>query len=60
MAITFEKSQAGMTLWVRGRQGGRPAEWLVIVKDVCPEDRTALVSFRSQCTTAVPWCGARR
>lgn len=57
MAIAFEKIQPGMTLWARGRQGGRPAEWRVLVKDVCPEDRTALVSFNGN---PYEYCGERR
>lgn len=51
MAIKFEKIQAGMTLWSRGRQKmghtamSRMAEWPVYVKEVNVASRTALVSW---------------
>jgi hypothetical protein len=51
MAITFEKIQAGMTLWQRGRQKmgnttmSRAAEWPVYVKSVDAVERTAIVSW---------------
>jgi hypothetical protein len=51
MAIKFEKIQAGMTLWSRGRtkMGNttmtRMAEWPVYIREVYPETRSALVSW---------------
>lgn len=53
MAIKFEKIQAGMTLWSRGRQNmghttmSRTVEWPVYIKEVFPEKREALVSWNS-------------
>lgn len=57
MAIKFEKIEAGMTLWQRGRQKmghttmSRTTEWPVYVKEVFPEKREALVSWNSNAPT---------
>jgi len=60
MAIKFEKIQAGMTLWSRGRQKmgnttmSRMAEWPVYIEEVSPENRRAKVSWNGN---APEWWG---
>lgn len=57
MAIKFEKIQAGMMLWSRGRAKmgnttmSRMAEWQVSIREVYPETRSALVSWNYNAPT---------